>query len=135
LPIFLNEIPSLYPQCHQSVELHQYKASSHTSNSTVNFLKEMEQKTGIKTIPFTDIPTKPPDASPMEFLCFRTFKICIIQTSSHNLTGLWKVVLEEWDRIPLLTLQTALLSWKLRCRKIVQNTGYQIEHVKHKNFT
>lgn len=67
-PIFLNEIPSLYPQCHQSVELNQDKACSHTSKSTVNFLKEMEQKTGIKAIPFTDIPTKSPGVSPMDFL-------------------------------------------------------------------
>lgn len=133
-PIFLNEIPSLYPQCHQSVRLHQDKASSHTSKSTVNFLKEMEQKTGIKAVPFTDIPTKSPDVSPMDFCAFGLLKSALSKRRPKTLTGLWKAVQEEWDRIPLLTLQKALLSWKLRCRKIVQNKGCQIEHLKHKNF-
>ena len=118
-PIFLDEIPSLYPQGHQSVELHQDKASSHTSKSTVNFLKEMEQKTLIKTIPFTDIPTKSPDASPMDFCAFGLLKSALSKRPLITLTGLWKAVQEEWDRIPLLTLQKALLSWKLQCRKIV----------------
>ena len=49
-PFFLNEIPSLYPQWYQSVELHQDKASDYTSKSTVHFLKEMEQKTGFKAL-------------------------------------------------------------------------------------
>jgi len=52
------------------VELHQDKASSLTSESTVNFLKEMEQKTGIKVVSFTDIPTKSPNVLPMDFCAF-----------------------------------------------------------------
>lgn len=39
--IFRYEIPSLYPQWHQLIELHQDKASSHTSQFTVNLMKEM----------------------------------------------------------------------------------------------
>ena len=52
-----HEISDLYPQCHQFNELHQDQASSYTSHSTI-FLEKMEQKTGIKTIHFIDIPDK-----------------------------------------------------------------------------
>ena len=94
----------------------------------------MEQKTGIKAIPFTDIPTKSPDVSPMDFCAFGLLTFALSKRRPTTLTGLWKAVQEEWDRIPLLTLQKTLLSWKLRCRKIVQNKGRPIEHLKHKNF-
>ncbi|KFM66675.1 hypothetical protein X975_06438, partial [Stegodyphus mimosarum] len=131
---FLNEIPSLYPQCHPSVRLHRDKASSRTSKSTVNFLKEMKQKTSIEAIPFTDIPTQSPDVSPMDFCAFERLKTALSERCPKALTGLWKAVREEWDKIPFLTLHKALLSWKLRYRKIVQNKGSQIEHLKRKNF-
>ena len=94
----------------------------------------MEQNTGIKAIPFTDIPTKSPDVSPMDFCASGLLKSALSKRRPTTLTGLWKAVQEESDRIPLLTLQKALLSWKLQCPKIVQNKGYQIEYVKHKNF-
>ncbi|KFM73749.1 Transposable element Tcb1 transposase, partial [Stegodyphus mimosarum] len=98
---------------HQSVRLHR-----HTSKSTVNFLKETEQKTGIKAIPFTDIPTKSLDVLPINFCAFGFLKTALSKRCPQTLIGLWKAVQEEWDRLPLLTLQKALLSWKLRCRKI-----------------
>lgn len=43
LPTFQYEMLSLYSQCHQSAELRIRKASSSTSKSTVNFLKEIKQ--------------------------------------------------------------------------------------------
>ncbi|KFM66484.1 hypothetical protein X975_13415, partial [Stegodyphus mimosarum] len=104
------KVPVLPLMCHPSVKLHRDKASSHTSKSTVNFLKEMEQKTGIKAIPFTDIPSKSPDVSPMDFWAFGLLKTALSKRCPKTLTGLWKAVREEWDRIPLLTLQKALLS-------------------------
>ena len=36
-------------------------------NCTRNYLRTLEQDTGIHSIPFTDIPVKSPDASPMDF--------------------------------------------------------------------
>ena len=47
-PIFKYEIPNIYPQCHQSVELHEDKASCRTSQSTIAFLEKIEQGKGIK---------------------------------------------------------------------------------------
>ncbi|KFM63934.1 hypothetical protein X975_02668, partial [Stegodyphus mimosarum] len=72
----------------------------------------MEQKTGIEAIPFTDIPTQSPDASPMDFCVFGLLKTALSKRCRKTLTGLWKAVREEWDKIPLLPLQKELLSWK-----------------------
>ena len=73
-PIFKEEIPSLYPFDLYKVELHQDKASSQTSKSTAIFLEKMRIETGIKTIPFSHIPVKAPDASPMDFCAFGLLK-------------------------------------------------------------
>lgn len=94
----------------------------------------MKQKTSIKAIPYTDIPTKSPDGSHMDLCAFGLLKSALSKCRPKALTGFWKAVQEEWDRIPLLTLQKALLSWKLWYQKIVQNKGYQMKHLKHKNF-
>ncbi|GBM38504.1 hypothetical protein AVEN_24596-1 [Araneus ventricosus] len=56
--IFKYEITSLYPQFHESVELHENKESNSTSQCTFNFLEKVEQEVVIKGIAFTDIPGK-----------------------------------------------------------------------------
>ena len=71
-PIFKYEIPNIYPQCHQSVELHQNKANNHTAQCTIAFQEKMEQKTRFKIISVTDIPAKSPDVSPAEFMCLKS---------------------------------------------------------------
>ena len=51
----------------------------------------MEQKkTGIKAIPFTDIPTKSPDVSHMDFCALGLLKSALSKHRSTTLTGLWK---------------------------------------------
>ena len=69
----------------------------------------------------------------MDFCAFGLLKTALFKRRT-TLTGLWKAVQEEWDRILLLTLQKALLSWKLQYRKIIQNKGYKTERVKHKKY-
>ncbi|KMQ81781.1 transposase, partial [Lasius niger] len=66
-PIFRTEVPALYGRDKNRVWVHQDKASSHTSRSTLAFLENMEQETGVHVIPFNNIPVKSPDASPMDF--------------------------------------------------------------------
>ncbi|GBN02471.1 hypothetical protein AVEN_259510-1 [Araneus ventricosus] len=75
-PFFKCEIRvrSLYPQCHQSVELQQDKAGSHTSQSTVNFMERIEHETGIKAAPFTDTSDKSPDVSSLDFAFLKFYK-------------------------------------------------------------
>jgi hypothetical protein len=133
-PIFEKDIPSLYPMDLDKVELHQDKASSHTSKSTALFLEKMRNETGIKAIPFGHIPVKSPDASPMDFCAFGLLKQALSKRKPKTLDGLWKVVEDEWSKLSIVTLRKSLLSWKIRCRSIVQNKGYQIEHLKYNNY-
>ena len=127
-PIFREEIPALYGADAIKVWLHQDKASSHTSASTRHFLGEMERETGIHSIPFSDIPVKSPDASPMDFCAFGLLKRALGSRRPRTLTGLWKVCQEEWNKLDTLVLRRSLLHWKLRCRAIVHERGRQIEH-------
>ncbi|GBM66519.1 hypothetical protein AVEN_246923-1 [Araneus ventricosus] len=71
----------------------------------------------------------------MSFCDFAFFKAALSKRLPTKFCGFWKAVQEEWDKIPLLIPQKSLLSWKLRCRKIVKNVEYQVEHLKHKNIT
>ncbi|GBM47900.1 hypothetical protein AVEN_104469-1 [Araneus ventricosus] len=95
----------LYPQCHQTIELHQDKASSHTSQSTVNFVEKMEQVMGAKIVPFSDISAKSPDVSPVYFYAFDLLRYELCERRLTTLFGLWKAVQEEWDNILLPILQ------------------------------
>jgi hypothetical protein len=133
-PIFHQDIPSLYGNDVEKVWVHQDKASSHTSTSTANFLEVLHMETKINTIPFAHIPVKSPDASPMDFCAFGILKNRIRHRRPTTLDGLWKVAQTEWRNLDLAVLRRALLSWKIRCRGIAMNNGYQIEHLKHKNF-
>lgn len=127
-PIYHTEIPALYGTDANMVWLHQDKASSHTSRSTVAYLQQLHQETGIRAIPFEDIPVKSPDASPMDFCAFGLLKRALASRRPRSLSGLWKAYREEWDALDMTSLRRSLLQWKLRCRAIVGMHGHQIEH-------
>ena len=99
--------------------------------STSQFLQQMERETGIKAIPFTDIPVKSPDVSPMDFCAFGLLKSALAKCRPKTGTGLWKCVEEEWNKIPMATLQNVLFSWKFPCRLVIKEKGHQIDHFKH----
>lgn len=127
-PIYTKDVPALYGTMSNKVFIHQDKASSHTSKSTRQFLTRMEEETGIHAVPFTDIPVKSPDASPMDFCAFGLLKRALGDRRPRTLDGLWKACKEEWSRIDMAVLQRSLLQWKLRCRAIAVMQGHQIEH-------
>lgn len=129
-PIFKEDIPSLYPNNLHCVKFHQDKATSHTSKSTALFFEKMRNETGIEAIPFKCIPPKSPDVSPMDYCAFGLLKQALYKRHPKTLDGLWKIVVEEWNKINLDILRKALLSWKSRCNMIVQQKGYQIEHIR-----
>ena len=127
-PINREDIPSLYGSEALQVWIHVNKASSHTSRSSRSWYTQMEVETQIHVISFTFIPVKSPDASPMDFCGFGLLKRGISTRRPTTLEGLWKVCKEVWQEIPLTILRRSLLQWKLRCRAIVYNRGYHIEH-------
>ena len=127
-PVYRHDIPHLYGRDQNRVWVHQDKASSHTSRSTRLFLQHMADETGIRAIPFTDIPVKSPDASPMDFCAFGLLKRALSHRRPRTIEGLWKACQEEWLRLDMTTLRASLLQWKLRCRAIAKMQGHQIEH-------
>ena len=100
------------------MELHQDRATSQTCATTSQFLQQMERETGIKAIPFTDIPVKSPDVSPMDFCAFGLLKSALAKRRPKTVAGLWKC------------MEEVLLSWKFRCRLVIKGKGHQIEHYK-----
>ncbi|GBN53232.1 hypothetical protein AVEN_155445-1 [Araneus ventricosus] len=91
----------------------------------------MKTDTCIASIPFQHIPTKSSDVSPMDYYAFGLLKRALSKHKPITIDGLWNVVQEEWKSISLEILLKALLSWKSRCRLIVQKKFYQIEHLKN----
>ncbi|GFY03085.1 transposase [Trichonephila clavipes] len=71
-PIFEEEIPVLYRNDIDKVELHMDKASFHKLMSTVIYLTKKE--TEIKCIPFDEIPIKSSEAYPLDFCAFGILK-------------------------------------------------------------
>ncbi|GFY01293.1 uncharacterized protein TNCV_5077601 [Trichonephila clavipes] len=57
-PIFEEEIPTLYGKDIGKVEFHMNKGSNHTSKSTAAYSGKKESETGIKCIPFDEIPLR-----------------------------------------------------------------------------
>ena len=127
-PLCRTHIPQLYGSDTRKVWIHMHKASSHTSHSSVAYYRRMATETGVSVIPFSSIPVKSPDASPMDFCAFGLLKRGLAHRRPTTIAGLWKACQAVWSSIPLTHLRRALLQWKLRCRAIVQARGHHIEH-------
>jgi IS1 family transposase len=48
-----------------------------------------------------------------------------------TLDGLWKVLNDEWSKIPVTLVGKVYESWKKRCRAVHKNHGYHIEKTNH----
>ena len=127
-PLYKTHIPHLYGRDTRNVWIHMDKASSHTARSSLAYYERMATETGVSVIPFSSIPVKSPDASPMDFCAFGLLKKGLAQRRPTTVAGLWKVCQAVWSAIPIAHLRRALLQWKLRCRAIVKARGHHIEH-------
>ena len=127
-PIFRTDIPQLYGNDVHKVWIHMDQASSHTARSSLAWYTRMADVTKIRVIPFSSMPVKSPDASPMDYCGFGLLKQGISKRRPTTVEGLWKLCQEVWQDIPLVFLRKSQLQWKLRCRAIVRNRGYHIEH-------
>ena len=125
--IYHNEIPQFFGNDAPKVLVHMDKASSHTARSSRQYYDIKKQETGIDVVPFSSIPVKSPDCSPMDFCGFGLLKKRLAKRRPTTTAGLWKTCVEEWNAIPDETLRKSLLQWKLRCRAIVRNRGFHIE--------
>lgn len=117
-PIYHTEIPALYG----TDTMFGCIRISHTSGVTLRFLERMVQETEIYAIPFSNIPVKSPDASPMDFCAFVLWKGHWKKTSSYNRCPVG--ICEEWRQMDKAIQRKSLLQWKLRCRAIVNMKGH-----------
>lgn len=130
-PIYRN-ISKLYVKSdYKHIWFHQDCAPSHFSRETFETLEKLKSKYGINYIPKKDIPVKSPDIAIMDFCVFGLLKQAIHKRIPSTLDELWKVVKQEWRRLPMVSIRRALMAWKYRCRRVVQRCGQHIENVKH----
>ena len=130
-PLFTKHLPLLYPGEMDKVFFHHDKATSHTADSTTDYLEELKTNIGISYLEKQDIPVKAPDASPLEFFGFGYLKQRLGKRNAKTLDGVWKIVREEWSLIDLNMIQNVFASWKRRLRMISAKNGEQIEHLKN----
>lgn len=127
-PLYNDEIPRLYGTNTRKVWIHMDKASSHTARSSLAYYQQKANETGINIIPFSTVPVKSPDASPMDYCGFGLLKRGLATRRPKTVDGLWKLTKRVWNEIPMESLRRSLLQWKLRCRAIVRRRGNHIEH-------
>jgi len=124
------EIPKLYPDDLEKVYVHHDAASSHTAKFTEAYSAKLKAENGVTLIRKQDIPVKSPDASPMDFFGFGLLKQRLFRNKVKTMTGLWKVLKEEWGKVTQETVNKVMDSWKLRCRHIYQGSGEHVEQTK-----
>lgn len=73
---------------------------SYTSQLIVNILKEMREKTDIKSVAFTDIPAKAPDAKPMDFCDLELLKSAFSKRRLIILRRHCKTIQDERNKTP-----------------------------------
>ncbi|UYV72765.1 hypothetical protein LAZ67_10000614 [Cordylochernes scorpioides] len=145
-PIWLKECAESYPKgfmvaCGISYE-GKLKIRKVERNAKIN--SEYYQNNILEPIFLNDIPSiygkqsnknrtpvKSPDLAPMDFCIFGCLKRALGKRHPRTIEGLWKVVKEEWDLLSMTMIRKCLISWKIRCRSVNKQKGFQIEHLKN----
>jgi len=128
------EVPKLYPGELEKVIVHHDKASSHTAKRTANYSANLKQRLGITIIPNSEIPVKSPDLSPMDFFGFGLLKQRLFKRRVRSLDGLWKVLKEEWSKIPPKTIDNVMRVWKNRLSLVRKTNGLHVEPVSKTHY-
>ncbi|GBN59935.1 hypothetical protein AVEN_35937-1 [Araneus ventricosus] len=84
----------LHDQKHHKNCTKTQQAATHHKSLIISLKKE--QETGIKTVPFTDMPAKSADASSMDFCVFGLLKCVLSKRRRTTFCGLSKAVQEEY---------------------------------------
>ncbi len=130
-PLLEIHIPRLYGRDTKKVILHHDAASSHTARLTQEYAKDLKDRLGIKIISNSEIPVKSPDASPMDFFGFGYLKRKCFVRRPTTISGLWKVLKNEWSKINADTVAKVYKSWGDRCQMIVREKGSHIENIRN----
>ncbi|CAG7830115.1 unnamed protein product [Allacma fusca] len=95
-----------------NVYVHHNATSSHNARFTQDYARELKNRTGVTLISNSEIPVKSPDESPVDFFGLGILKKNLFNRRASTLKGLWKVVNEEWNSIPVEKFLQVIVSWK-----------------------
>jgi len=77
-------------------------------------------------MPSGHMPVKSPDGSPMDFIVFDYLKQAIAKRRATTLTGLWKILKEEWLKVTPEKVSEVFSSFRKRVRTITTINGDHI---------
>ena len=129
-PLFQDHLPRLYGKDINKVFFHHDKASSHTADHTMDYLRQMKEELGINYLEKQEIPVKSPDASPLDFFGFGYIKQKLYMSNASTLERFWKLA-QVRDGIELSMVQDVFASWKRRCRMVTARDSKHIENIKN----
>ena len=124
-PLFQKDIKRLYGKSAKRVKLHHDSAPAHRALATVRFMQENKYK----FIPASDWPANSPDLSPMDYSINGIFKQRLWKRKAKDLQGLVRAMKQEWSLISKKLCVETLESWSTRAQRVLDNSGYQIEHL------
>lgn len=109
-PLLETHVLSLYGEEASKVYVHHDAATSHTARLTAAYAEDLKQRLGITILKKEGIPIKSPDASPMEFFGFGFLKQKLFRRKATTLQGAWKVLNDEWSKLPQETIENVMES-------------------------
>ena len=124
-PLFQKDIKRLYGKSAKRVKLHHDSAPTHRALATVRFMQENKYE----FIPASDWPANSPDLSPMDYSINGIFKQRLWKRKAKDLQGLVRAMKQEWSLISKKLCVETLESWSTRAQRVLDNSGYQIEHL------
>lgn len=122
-PLVEKDIPRLYPGEEHKVVIHHDSAPAHASRKTQQWL-EAHHPNFIRK---EEWPGNSPDLAPMDFCINGLFKKNLWKRGGTTLTGLKRVMLQEWKKIDLSVIQSALRSWPKRVKLMIERKGFHVE--------
>ena len=72
-----------------------------------------------------------PEVCLIYYCALELLKAALFKRHPKTLDRLWRIVEEEWNNINIDVLRNFILSLKSRCNTVVQQIGYQIEHIRY----
>lgn len=124
-PLFKKDVPRLFGKDAKNVVLHQDSAPAHVARKTYKWLADNR----IKFIPNKKWPSNSPDLSPMDYAINGIFKRRLWLRKARGLQGLKRVMRDEWSKLSVSLCQRVLASWEKRVKMMLDNHGFQIEHL------
>lgn len=122
-PFIEEDLIRLYPN--GDGILQQDSAPSHTSKSTLQFLRSE----GINFIPPELWTPNSPDNAPMDFNIWSWMERELKKRKVNTVLGLKRALIDIWDSLPQDHIDKVLNHWPKRCMSIYQNRGNNIEHL------